>query len=344
MKLQKSVSLLLFIFVLILLNACKVDTEIVEEKNDIPLFSYPDYFPEPHYAFLNNSLTPDGFKLGKKLFYDNILSSDNSINCGSCHAPVHAFADHNSKFSKGVNGQFGTRNSPSLANLAWHPNFMWDGGINHIEVMPVAPITNPIEHNETMENVVQKLAHSSEYPQLFEKAFGSSEITSQRILLAFAQFMGALVSSNSKYDEVRQGKNSFTSEEFAGYQLFKTHCNACHKEPLFTDFSFKNNGLALTYSDEGRYLITQNPFDLAKFKVPSLRNVELTNPYMHDGRINQLKDVISFYSGNIKAHANLDSSLPINGFNFSDTEQNQIIAFLKTLTDYQYISNPKFAE
>ncbi len=340
MRVFASLLLILFLFI-----ACGKE----EEKPTNPVaeqpfgFIQPSHFPPPHYTFTNNPLTKSGFELGRKLFFDPILSIDNTLSCGTCHSQVHGFADHGTAFSIGVNGAIGTRNSPAISNMAWYPAFMWDGGINHIEIMPVAPITSPIEMKETMTNVVVKLLSDPVYPGLFNAAFGSSEVTDQKILFALAQYMGNLVSSDSKYDRYILGKESYTAQETEGLNLFRTHCESCHNEPLTSDFTYRNNGLAGGYeTDLGRYLITQEESDKGKFKVPSLRNVALTYPYMHDGRLFTLTAVIEHYSENLVTGENTDPSL--TPMNFTSSQKEALIAFLQTLTDYTYISNPLYAE
>lgn len=334
-------------FILFVVLACNKE-EKEEAATNTPTeqpfgFTQPSHFPPPHYTFENNPLTKEGFELGRKLFFDPILSIDNSLSCGVCHSQVHAFADHGTAFSLGVDGAIGTRNSPALSNMAWYPSFMWDGGINHIEVMPVAPITSPIEMKETMSNVVSKLIVDPLYPGLFNSAFGNSEITDQKILFALAQYMGNLVSYDSRYDRYILGKEAFTSQELEGLDLFRTHCENCHNEPLTSDFSYRNNGLSGGYgSDFGRYIITQEESDKGKFKVPSLRNVALTYPYMHDGRILTLMGVIDHYSENIQPDSNTDPSL--TPLNLTPQQKEALHAFLQTLTDYTYISNPLYAE
>jgi len=340
----RQTTIILLSFLIFTISSCKPDNEIPIPIESVPLFQVPSHFPDPIYQFSNNKLTKEGFELGKSLFYETLLSSTNNISCGSCHSAVHAFADHGAKFSAGVNNQLSSRNSPTLSNLAWYPNFMWDGGVNHIEVMPVAPITNPIEMNETMQNVVDKLSNESKYPVLFKNAFGNTTITDQKILFALAQFMGSMVSATSKYDEVKTGKSVFTETEAAGYEIFKLKCNACHTEPLFTNFTYQSNGLDLNPNDLGRALITQQVEDEGKFKVPTLRNIDLTGPFMHDGRFSNLNQVLNFYSIDIKAHNNLSSNLPIGGLQLSTQEKSQIVEFLKTLNDYSYISDQRFAE
>lgn len=308
---------------------------------------YPAYFPSPHYDFAKNKLTKEGFELGRALFFDPILSIDSTISCESCHAQGHAFADHNVALSKGVFGRKSTRNSPPIINAAWQTSFMWDGGINHIEVMPFAPIDNINEMNETLPNILKKLNRHPKYPDRFKKVFGEGPIHSQQVFLALAQYMSLLISDDSKYDKVRRGLASYTEEEEKGYILFKKHCNSCHSEPLFTDNSFRNNGLPDKYGDKGRATITLDKVDIYKFKVPTLRNISLTHPYMHHGSLLSLRDVLNHYTDGIIAYDNLDPAFKKEdkiGISISDDEKEDIISFLHTLTDYSFISKHHFSE
>jgi cytochrome c peroxidase len=332
----------LLFFLLIWGTSCQKD----QDKSDFDL-AYPDYFPEPYYKFGKNTLTKEGFELGRALFFDPILSIDSTISCASCHSQGHAFADHNTRMSFGINGKMGDRNSPAMFNLAWQPIFMWDGGINHIEVMPFAPITNDVEMGETLENVIEKLKKHPKYVQRFQSVFGEKPIESQQLFYALTQYMTMLVSDDSKYDQYRQGKVSFTKDEEDGLQIFKLKCASCHTEPLFTDFSLRNNGLEILGDDFGFGRITLHEEDNYKFKVPSLRNIALTYPYMHDGRFRTLEQVLDHYSQGIVSHPNLDKNLISNGklgIPMSDVEKQKIITFLQTLTDYTFISNPIFSE
>ena len=306
-------------------------------------FSKPDYFPEPVYNFENNKQTFQKFILGRELFYEPLLSSDGTVSCASCHANSHAFAGHNTALSPGVNNLLGTRNSPSIANMAWSPYFMWDGGINHIEVMPIAPLTNPVEMNETLINIVVKLQQSDKYKKLFKEAYGTEEITDQKVLKALTQYMMMIVSNNSKYDQVKRGEATFTDAEQQGYALFQQKCSQCHTEPMFTDYSFRNNGLDLTFSDQGRFLITQEESDKGKFKVPSLRNVALTYPYMHDGRYYTLNDVLNHYANGIQHSSTLDPLLE-DGIPLPGNQKTVLIAFLNTLSDYNLMTDPWLSE
>ncbi len=337
--------ILSFVFISVL-NACKKDSEVEEEIAPPDSFRglvVPSHFPAPHYLSSNNPITEKGFELGRKLFYDPYLSIDNTVSCGTCHAQVHAFADHSVRFSTGVSGQLSKRNSPSMFNLAWNTSFMWDGGVNHIEVMPIAPLVHADEMGETIEHVVEKLNAHPTYPELFKDAFGADVITDQQMLWAFAQFMSMMISDDSKYDRVVLGKETFTAIEQQGYELFLQNCNSCHTAPLFTDYSFRNNGLTNDFtSDNGREHITLDPADRGKFKVPSLRNVQISYPYMHDGRLDNLSEVIDHYSEGIIASPTLDPSL--SNMNFTTEEKAALIAFLYTLNDYSFLGNHAISE
>jgi cytochrome c peroxidase len=307
----------------------------------------PQGFPQPIYNFQNNPLSNEKFILGRELFYDPILSADNTISCGSCHQAFAAFANSDHDLSHGINGLLGTRNSPPLQNLNWRNTFMWDGGINHIEIQPIAPIQNPIEMGENLSNVISKIQSKSKYIEMFRNAYGDDSINSQRMLKAMAAFMGTLYSYNSKYDRYYRGESgvSFSSSELNGYNLFKTKCANCHKEPLLTDESFRNNGLAVNplINDSGRAMITGNPNDRLKFKVPSLRNISVTAPYMHDGRFTTLSEVLDHYNNGVQQSATLDPLLN-TGIPLTNQEKTDIINFLYTLTDYEFIYDERFKD
>ena len=310
-------------------------------------FKIPEGWPKPPTnIFTNNRLTEQGFQLGKKLFYDGRLSKDGNFPCASCHQQFGAFATYDHDFSHGFNNTLTIRNAPALFNLAWMTRYHWDGGINHIEVQPLAPLTAQNEMGEKIDSILRKLKKDPDYPKLFKAAFGTPEINSQRMLKALAQFTGSIVSSNSKYDKVQRGELSFTANEQKGYTLFKAKCAACHKEPLFTDNSFRNNGMAVNtfLNDYGRMRITNNKKDSLKFKVPSLRNIVLTFPYMHDGRFYSLGSAIDHYrTGIVTTQPTLDSLL-LNRIAITNYEKNDLIYFLNTLTDTTMTRNPRFAQ
>lgn len=312
-------------------------------------FQQPANFPESVYHFNTNEITQAKFELGRKLFYEPRFSRDNTVSCGSCHIQSAGFTHHGHDVSHGIDDRLGKRNSPPIMNLAWGKSFFWDGGVFDLDLQPIVPITNPVEMDETMNNVVKKLRDHEAYPGLFKKAFGNEEISTEKVMKALSQFMVMLVSANSKYDSVmRKQGATFTTQEQQGYELFKTHCGTCHKEPLFTDESFRDNGIgAGPNNDEGRYLVTLNAADKYKFKVPSLRNISYTTPYMHDGRFITLDAVLEHYTSHVKNTANLDPLLKQGstlGISLTKEEQINIIAFVQTLNDRQFITDKRFSE
>lgn len=307
-------------------------------------FNRPSYFPEPTYSFAITPLSLETFELGRKLFYDGILSRDNTISCASCHINQNAFTHHGHDVSHGIDDQLGIRNSSALINLAWSTSFFWDGGVQQLDLTPIVPIHNPIEMDENMENVVKKLQAHPHYPALFQKAFGTDIITSTQVFKAFSHFMVMLVSDNAKYDKVKRNEATFTAEEANGYQIFQSKCNSCHREPLFTDHTFRDNGLGINPAkDLGRYDITSLDEDKLKFKVPTLRNLHYTAPYMHDGRIYTLQGVLNHYAKEVNQTANLDPILKENNGILLDTEEMQdLLAFLNTLNDESFVNNKAF--
>ncbi len=308
-------------------------------------FTAPAGFPAHVYDFVANPVTQEGFDLGRKLFYDGKLSKDGNFPCASCHQQFAAFATFEHDFSHGFNNQFTTRNAPGLFNLAWHSTFHWDGGINHLEVQPLAPITAPNEMAEDVNVVIEKLKEDDKYKTMFRAAYGTEEINSQRMLKALAQFMIMMTSGNSKYDKMKRGEATFNAAEQAGYQTFQTKCASCHKEPLFSDFSFRNNGLALNpyLKDYGKMRITNQRADSLKFKVPSLRNVYETFPYMHDGRLWNLTQVLDHYSTGIENSSTLDPLLQ-NKIPLTATEKFNLIYFLGTLSDSTFMKDKRFEQ
>jgi len=316
-----------------MLLACGRDNQTLPA----PTGFLPAHFPPPVYNFAKNEPTSAGFELGNALFYDPITSVDSSISCASCHFQAHAFSDV-VDFSRGVAGRLGMRNAPPLQNLAWKPHFNADGGINHLDLQPIAPITNTLEHAFDLNLLFERLRQHPSYPQRFMAAFGSDQINDRSLLLAISQFVGQLISADSKYDAVVLGKSSFSNEEAAGYRLFQQHCNGCHTEPLFSNFDFKRNGYASTTADEGRAQVTGKPSDVGKFSVPGLRNIAVTAPYMHDGQLRSLADVLDSYA---QPSQTPDPRLG-TGVQLSPAERSQLLAFLHTLTDVSFLTNPAF--
>lgn len=326
----------------VLFSACQKDAVLENPVSNSLELDFPSYFPQPHYQFITNVLSKDRVTLGRELFYDPILSIDSTISCASCHMQTAAFSDAGRTLSIGVNGAKGTRNSPAIFNMLWNTSFMWDGGINHLEIMPLAPLTVENEMGEEMNHLLAKLKSNPKYVQLFKNAFGETGINATNFFYSLAQFMGSLIAADSKYDDFRKGKRVLSEDEQKGYQLFLAHCNQCHKEPLFTDYSFHNNGIDTQFTDIGRGRITLENLDEGKFKVPSLRNVSLTAPYMHNGQMNTLSEVIDHYSEGIKQSGTLAVSLQ-GGFHFSKEEKQQLLLFLHTLTDRNLVLNSEFS-
>ncbi len=321
--------------------ACQPDIAPAPLQNS--LNRVPDHFPEPIYNYGETPYSPDIFQLGRKLFYDPILSADSTVSCGSCHIQSSAFADQAHDIPHGIDGRFGTRNSPAIFNTRWMKNFMWDGGVLHIEFLSLAPITNPVEMDETLESVLEKLNRNEAYKQEFKQAFQTETIQSKEMLVALAQFMSGLISDNSKYDQVLLGKASFTAAEQSGMSIFNENCASCHTGVLFTSGEFTSNGLDKVSADAGRYNITFNPSDSGTFKIPSLRNISLTSPYMHDGRLATLEDVIDHYRFHIQPSKNLGTSLQ-QGITLTDQEADNLLQFLHTLTDYSFTEDPRFSD
>jgi cytochrome c peroxidase len=334
-------------FLGIIVAGCRKDVQIPDSSDGANVsFHVPEGWPAPYYSFAGNKLSNASFILGRKLFYDTRLSKDNSISCGTCHQPFAAFANLDHALSHGVNEQLGNRNSPPLFNLNWYTSFMWDGGINHIEIQPLAPITNPVEMAEKLDDVLVKLQADAGYRQLFRNAYGTEEITSERLFKAMAQFMGLMISDQSKYDKYmrREAGIAFTAAESAGLEVFNNKCASCHKAPLFTDFSFRNKGLAPgSLNDSGRAHITHEPADVYKFKVPTLRNLKYTAPYMHDGRFTSLEQVLAQMQTGVTESPTLDPLIKA-GISLSEVEKSNLLAFLNTLNDESFIKDKRFQE
>lgn len=348
MKFSSSRSIISVILTLLLFNIYACNKNKIEQQLTLTV---PNGWDPPLYNFSDNELSNAKFELGRRLFYETKLSSTNSISCGSCHQSFAAFAQIDHNLSHGVNDSLGNRNSPPLFNLIWHPSFMWDGGVNHIETQPASPITNPVEMHETLDNVVNKLKADPNYIALFKKAYGDETINTQRMFKSLAQFMGLMISSNSKYDKYYRGENGgeFNTQELAGLQIFNDKCASCHKAPLFSDFSFRSNGLPPIVGPNGRIDSGKAhipPFDvnnMFKFKVPSLRNLKYTKPYMHDGRFNTLDQVLNHYATIDPTALNLDPLLS-NGIPLSQTEKANLLAFLNTLNDEEFVKDKRFVE
>lgn len=326
------------------LTACQKDKSTVQDPYQ---FIVPSNFPAPTYTFYNNPVTEKGIKLGKKIFFDPILSIDGTISCGSCHNQALAFADiplHT--VSVGIDGLIGTRNAPALANLAFMKEFFWDGGVTHLDFVPINAIESPVEMGEDISAVIAKFKNHPEYPALFQEAFNTTELNTALVMDALAQFMVMMISNQSKYDNYLKGETILSPEELEGLNLFEQKCENCHSGILFTNQAYHNNGIDTVFADSGRALISANPIDIGKFRVPSLRNVAITGPYMHNARFSTLEEVLDHYATGIRSSNSLDPTFTQGngdlGIPLTEDEKKAIIAFLKTLTDYKFVNNPIF--
>ena len=312
-------------------------------------FSTTPFIIETPYGFpdmnipSNNPMTVEGVAIGKKLFNDPILSFDNSQSCSSCHLQTAGFSDTN-QFSTGIDGVFGDRNASTIVNPGWNNFNFWDGRVTSLEEQAFEPITNPLEMHDTWSNVENKLNADDEYPILFKNAFNIDYIDSNHVVMAIAQFERTLFSANSKFDKFYREEGTLTTSEINGYAIFnseKGDCFHCHGTALFTDNLFHNNGLDVEpFLDLGLGIITENAIDNGKFKTPSLRNIKVSSPYMHDGRFETLEEVIDHYDSGGHFSSTIDplmKKLGI-GLNLTNQEKSDLIDFLKTLTDYDYIT------
>lgn len=333
----------------LLLLSCNEDDSYEAVSNERLDFNVPLNFPAPVQDLASNYPTQKGFELGRRLFYDADLSANGMVSCSFCHEQSSAFTHHGHTFSHGINDQEGTRNAPAVQNLAFMSDYFYDGASNSMEMLSIVPIHNPVEMAETLEGISVKLKKDKTYVQQFSQAFDGGGITSGNILKALGQFMTMMVSANSRYDKYVRGEpgGSLSAQEEQGMQLFAQKCASCHKTDLFTDGSFRNNGLPPNQflNDVGRETVTGFAYDRYKFKVPSLRNAGLTAPYMHDGRFGSLESVLNFYASGMRDSETLDPLLNNNGvlgISLSADEKTAIIAFIKTLTDDEFITNPLF--
>jgi cytochrome c peroxidase len=333
--------------------SCSDADDIYQEP--LPLVTVPDNFPD----FIDsktNPLTEDGIALGKKLFFDKRLSGNDQVSCATCHQQNSAFSDGFALTTQGISGKALERNSPALINLAWANNgLFWDGGSTNLESQAFAPLAHQDEMQQNLTELIEELNADAYYPRLFNKAFGRA-INQADIVKAIAQFERILISANSKYDKYvrKESGGNLDADELKGLQLAEQFCFSCHATPLLTDNLFHNNGIDNDFTDDtdlmmrkGRFRITNNLQDLGKFKTPTLRNIEKTAPYMHDGRFGTLEKVLDHYSNGVLASATLDPLLNQNGelgITLSETNKKQLIAFLKTLTDYKYITDKRFSE
>jgi cytochrome c peroxidase len=333
--------LLLSILVFYSIGSCKKNDRFVAAT---PLQQViPAGFPDPAYKFEDNPLSEEAFQLGKKLFYDGRLSRDSAFPCASCHQQIAVFGTYEHDRSHGYNNSHTLRNAPPLFNLAWQKELHWDGQYKSLFEEAVQPITTHTEMAENFFTIIFRINSDPQYRSLFKAAFGSAEATEDRILKALAQFTGSIISADSKYDRFKKGQATFTTSEQNGYLLYQTKCAACHPEPMFTDYSYRNIGLPIDplLNDVGRLRITGKSEDSLKFKVPSLRNVVMTANFMHDGRFNTLLQLVNHYASGVQASSTLDPLLA-NGIPLTTTEKNDLISFLKTLSDSVLLNSARY--
>lgn len=361
---QRIVMIILVLFTsAAVFESCKKSEpdDLIEENpgsgNETYFLEYGS-LPEPQLPD-DNLPTLKGVELGRMLFYEMKLSANNAMSCASCHDQGSAFADVTA-FSLGVQGLPGTRNSMAVFNMAWNMNeFFWDGRAHLLRHQSLMPIEDELEMNDSLPNVISKLEATPIYPARFKEAFGTEEINSELLSMALEQFMNSIVSYNSKFDDYQAGLVELTEQEERGRFLFFTEynpafpeasgadCQRCHGGANFENDSYMNNGLDTDdeFVDFGRENVTENTLDRAKFKVTYLRNIALTSPYMHDGRFNTLAEVVDHYNL-VKNSSTLDGSfqkqLP-DGLQLTDNDKAALVAFLKTLTDYQLINDPRYS-
>lgn len=348
---------IIFLSLMILLGACG-DDQVDVTLDDTPYNLEYGSLPDPELP-ADNPLTVQGVELGRMLFYEPMLSGDNTQSCATCHRQSDGFSD-TMQLSLGIRGLPGKRQAMPVFNMAWHSNdFFWDGRAGSLRDQALRPIQDPLEMDETLGNVIDKLGGSRKYREQFTRAFGDEEVTEERIALALEQFMLSIVSFNSKYDRYLRGEVQLTESEERGRVLFETEynpffpqfsgadCVHCHGGLNFENDQYMNNGLDTDdqIDDEGRMAVTGNPLDRGKFKVPSLRNVAVTPPYMHDGRFRTLEEVIDHYNAGIKESSTADPTVlntKDTGLFLDEQDKQDLINFLKTLTDPVFLANPEY--
>ena len=337
--------------VFLLVAACKKDESEDPEDTGWNPTDYnlviPDGYPDMEIPE-NNPMTVEGVELGRRLFFDPILSANNTQSCASCHIQDLSFAE-NRQFSIGIDGIEGSRNAMSLINAGWFRSMNWDGSATTLEEQAFEPVTNPVEMHNTWPDAVAALKNHPDYPDWFYDAFGTRDFDSAHVVRALAQFERTLISSDSKWDRYLRGEVQLSVAETKGFEIFFTEkgdCFHCHSTILFTDNEFHNNGLDSVFTDTGLNEVTGDPNDIGKFKTPTLRNVVYTSPYMHDGRFETLEEVIDFYSEGLKFSPTIDplmKNVNQGGVQLTQEEKENLIAFIKTLTDTTFINNPDFS-
>ena len=340
---NKHITLFFLLLVVATLGACQDDEPQVIEMDTTPYeLTLPDGFPIPELPE-GNELTIARVALGKKLFYDPILSRDSTVSCASCHFQHLAFTD-GLAVSEGIDGGMTKRNSPTLANIAYHPYFFRDGGSLTLELQVLGPIEDENEMGNSVLSVVERLKNVPEYVEMTARAYGR-ELDVYSVTRAIAAFQRTMISGNSRYDQyLHQNQTDvLTESEIRGMNLFMSDdlaCSTCHSGFDFTQYQLENNGLYAEYADDGRYRISVDSSDLGKFKVPTLRNIALTAPYMHDGSVATLQEVIQHYNTGGQGHPN--QSEHIQDLHLTVEEQADLLHFLESLTDEEFITNPAY--
>lgn len=315
---------------------------VLERPTGFPQFNTPD----------DNQLTQEGVALGRRLFYDKMLSGNFTQSCASCHNQALAFTDNGTQFSTGINGDVGTRNAQALINMAFNLHFFWDGRHTTLESQILEPVPNPIEMHLQWSEAAQRLNANTNYKDLFKKAFNVDVIDSTHVAKAIAQFIRTMISANSKLDKRLRNEIALTPSETNGFVIFNTekgdcfHCHNIDAGRLMTDNQFHNNGLDAVFTDLGRGAVTGNPADNGKFLTPTLRNIALTAPYMHDGRFSTLEEVVEHYNSGGVPSETIDPLMKHvgTGLNLTAQEKADLVAFLRTMTDEDFISDPRFSD
>tara|TARA_R110002050_G_scaffold109799_5_gene221567 strand:+ start:11658 stop:12722 length:1065 start_codon:yes stop_codon:yes gene_type:complete len=353
MKLSNLNSILLFVLLTVGISACKHDfvpAEIPETATPYHL-EIPKGFP-PMEIPNDNPMTEEGVELGRKLFYDKRLSGDETLACASCHQSKASYADSN-QFSTGIDGSVGNRNAMAVINVGYSFSLFWDGRAATLEAQALGPVVNPIEMNTTWPAVLVKLNEDTYYRNMFKIAFGVDVIDSLDVAKAIAQFERTMLSGNSRYDKSLSGGPILTESERRGQDIFLTEkgdCFHCHGTGLFMGFDYENNGVQQSMTDNGLGDITQLSTDIGKFKPPTLRNIEFSAPYMHDGRFTTLEEVVEFYNSGVNQNSPnvsalmLKSNRPNGSLNLTVQQKQDLVAFLKTLSDSDFTENPNFMQ
>jgi len=344
------------VLVIMVFHSCRRDVDIAPSPQATTPYDLriPEWVTAGgHVPYLppDNPLTVESVELGRMLFYEKALSNNFTLSCGSCHLQANAFTDPR-PFSVGTDGSVGTRNAMAIVNMAWDNAFFWDGRSTSLERQALLPVVDHAEMRNTWPVVVQRLQTDERYPKRFLQVFGTSTIDSMLVVRAIAQFERTLLSFSSRFDRFEYGGDSLalTPQEIRGKELFfrGAHCADCHMGPMLSDHSLRNNGLDLVHSDLGLGGVTGIASQNGRFKTPTLRNIAVTAPYMHDSRFATLEEVVDFYADDVQ----LDSPFLDNHMfpwmagqvSLSEQDRRDLVAFLRSLTDHSFLTNPAFAD